>query len=303
MLIQELKSIITNKQYDGRFFIFVYKDSKFIAHQYIEKLITDFNFDINYKTEIDSTIITGSSIFGDLSEGVLRVFDVDTFDYNDFNLSSEKNLIIVCKKVSSQVLNMYSQFIVDIPKIESWQIKDFVYSVGEGLQESDLDSLIDLCNNDIYRLSMELDKLTIFPDSIRRDLLKQFMVDGVFNDLSDSTIFDFCSAILKKDTKKLAYIYSQLESMDVSPVGFVQILYQNIKDIIKIQLGVKPTPESTNIQRNRFFAIKYNNLNIFSGKQLISMFKILTDVDKKIKLGQLDVNDVIDYLIVSIFSC
>lgn len=301
MQIDEVKYIIENKKYSGQLLIFQYSDTKFIVRQYIEKLVLDFSFDLIYKDEIDNSIMTGPSLFGDIESNELRVFDVDEFNYNQ-NISKEKNLIVLCKKINDSIKSIYSDNIIIVPKLEDWQIKDFVYSVGDGIPESDLDMLINLCNNDIYRLNQELDKMLIFPNSLKQNIFKEFYKDGIFNDLVDSTIFDFCSSIIKKDISKLTYIYSQLDRMDISPLGFVSILYQNVKDIIKIQLGVKSTPESTGIAKNKFYAIKYNNLNKFNTKQLIQIFELLTDIDKKVKLGQLDVDDIIDYVIVSIFA-
>lgn len=301
MQIDDVKYIIENKKYSGQVFIFQYSDTKFIVKQYIEKLVLDFNLELNYNDEIDDKIITGISLFGDVNDNILRVYDINEFDYNG-NILNEKNLIILCKKIKDELKTIYSDNIIIVPKLENWQIKDFVYSVGDGIPESDLDKLIELCDSNIYRLTQELDKMLIFPNSLKQNIFKEFYKDGVFNDLSDATIFDFCSSIIKKDITKLTYIYSQLDRMDVNPLGFVSILYQNIKDIIKIQLGVKPTPESTGIAKNKFYAIKYNNLNKFNTKQLIQIFELLTDIDKQVKLGQLDVDNIIDYVIVSIFA-
>ena len=301
MQIDEVKYIIENKKYSGQVFIFQYSDTKFIVKQYIEKLVLDFNFELSYNDEIDDKIITGISLFGDVNDNILRVYDINEFDYSS-NLLNEKNLIILCKKIKDELKTIYSDNIITVPKLENWQIKDFVYSVGDGIPESDLDKLIELCDGNIYRLTQELDKMLIFPNSLKQNIFKEFYKDGVFNDLSDATIFDFCSSIIKKDITKLTYIYSQLDRMDINPLGFVSILYQNIKDIIKIQLGVKPTPESTGIAKNKFYAIKYNNLNKFNTKQLIQIFELLTDIDKQVKLGQLDVDNIIDYVIVSIFA-
>ena len=301
MQIDEVKYIIENKKYSGQVFIFQYSDTKFIVKQYIEKLVLDFNFELIYNDEIDDKIITGISLFGDVNDNILRVYDINEFDYNG-NILNEKNLIVLCKKIKDELKTIYSDNIIIVPKLENWQIKDFVYSVGDGIPESDLDKLIELCDSNMYRLTQELDKMLIFPNSLKQNIFKEFYKDGVFNDLSDATIFDFCSSIIKKDITKLTYIYSQLDRMDVNPLGFVSILYQNIKDIIKIQLGVKPTPESTGIAKNKFYAIKYNNLNKFNTKQLIQIFELLTDIDKQVKLGQLDVDNIIDYVIVSIFA-
>ena len=137
---------------------------------------------------------------------------------------------------------------------------------------------------------------------MRQSIFNRFVEDGVFNDLSDSTIFDLCEALLKKDAKKLQYVYSQINQMDVNPVGLISLLYQNVKNIIKIQLAKNPTPTSTDIPNNKFYAIKFNYLNKFTSKQLISIFEMLTELDKKIKLGNIDIDNIIDYIIVYIFS-
>ena len=103
MQITEVKNIILNKNYDGQFFIFQYIDSKFVAQQYVRKIINDFQFELIYKDEIDNSIKTFSSIFGESNNDYLRVFDVDELNILNYDIANEKNLIIICKKISEQI--------------------------------------------------------------------------------------------------------------------------------------------------------------------------------------------------------
>ena len=137
-------------------------------------LVLDFDFELSYNDEIDDKIITGVLLFGAVNDNVLRVYDINEFDYS-IDLSNEKNLIILCKKINQGLKKIYADNIISVPELEDWQIKDFVYSIGEGIPESDLDKLIDLCDNNIYRLTQELDKMLIFPNSLKQISLKNFI--------------------------------------------------------------------------------------------------------------------------------
>lgn len=303
MTLEELKNDVMNKNYSGCPVIFVYSDSKFVPIQYIDRIVQDNNYTIDYRYEIDNSIISMVDLFGqNLNEKYIRVFDVDSFEFNDSRLIDEKNIFIICKKIGDDVKSLYKQLIINVPKLEDWQIKDYVYSLVEGIKESDLNHLIQLCGNNIYRIESEIAKLSLFKADMRQKLYDEFRVDGVFSDLSDATIFDLADSILKRDTIKFISIYKQIDSIDVNPLGLVSVLYQSIKNIIKIQLVKNSTPESTDIAKNKFFAIKYNYVGKYNRNQLVQLFLFLTDVDKQIKTGKLDVNDLIDYIITFIFS-
>lgn len=303
MTLEQLKDAVQNNSYDGCLIILTYSDSKFIPVQYLNKIIQDKQWSLDYRYEIDNSIISVSDLFGMSSVSqCLRVFDVDIFDYSDSRLIEEKNLIIICKKVAEEVKRLFQNYIINIPKLEDWQIKDYVYSLLDGIKESDLDTFINLCGNNIYRIESEVAKIILFKSELRQKLFNEFQIDGVFSDLTDATVFDLADAILKKDVHELLYIYKQIDCMDVSPIGLVSILYQSVKNIIKIQLTKNSTPESVGIAKNKFFAIKYNYVGKYSRQQLINLFLTLTDIDKRIKTSQLDVEDIIDYLIVYVFS-
>ena len=76
---------------------------------------------------------------------------------------------------------------------------------------------------------------------------------------------------------------------------------KNIKNIINIQLDNKATAESLGMTTKQFNAIKYN-IGYFNKQSLIEIFNIITDIDYKLKSGQLPANLIIDYLMLNILS-
>ena len=209
---------------------------------------------------------------------------------------------IICKTIDKKSLEVFNNYIVELPKLEDWQIKDYVYSVAEGANEKSLDRLIDVCGNDIYRINQELNKIKIFTQQERNFTFDKFIEDGIFSDLSTYTIFDFSNAIVKRDRETLRKIYKEIDKIDIEPIGLVTVLLNNFRNIIKIQLANNPTAESCGMKPNQFWAIKHS-CGLYTKEQLLSIFNFLTEIDKKIKTGMIPVDSfLIDYIVINILT-
>lgn len=299
MKLEDLKSSIEDNKYDYNFLIFIDKDAEFLCEQYIFAIKNILNKDLNYVEDINQ-ILKSSSLFGDSESDCLDIVKVDTLDITDSKLFSKNNLIVVCKKISDDAKSFYDRYIVNFPKLENWQIKDYLYSICNGLDEKQLDYILNITNYNIYRLQTEIDRITLFDKNARSNIFKEFVDEGVLEDLSAYTIFNLTNAVLKKDKSIVGSIYRELKSMDVEPIGLLTILYNNFRNIIKIQLTNNATPESTNIPSKQFWAVKYN-CNVYTKQKLIEIFIMLTDLDRKIKTGEINTSLLIDYILVNIF--
>ena len=299
MKLEDLKSSIEANKYDYNFLIFIDKDSEFLSEQYIYAIKDILHKDLNYIEDINQ-VLKSSSLFGGYESDYLDIVKVDTFDTIDKRLFNKNNLIIVCKKISDEAKAFYNVYIVNFSKLENWQIKDYLYSMCDGLDDKQLEYILNITNNNIYRLQVEIDRITLFDKSVRSNIFKEFMGEGVLEDLSSYTIFNLTNAILKRDKSAVSNIYKELKSMDVEPIGLLTILYNNFRNIIKIQLTNNATPEGTNIPSKQFWAIKHN-CGIYTKQKLITIFIMLTDLDRKIKTGELNVSFLIDYILVNIF--
>lgn len=303
MDLKALKQSIENKQVHTNFLIFKYEDSDFLPKQYIDNIKNILKVEIEPLEDLTGVLACKNDIFGiSTVNNNLRVFYTDCFDIADSYLIKQENLIVVCKKLSDEANELFKDYIVVFPKLEAWQIKDYVYSLAEGVAENKLDNLIDICKNDIFRLNQELNKLKLFTEQERKYVYDKFVDDGIFDDLSEHNIFDFSNAIIKKDIKSLASLYKEIEKIDVEPLGLVTTLYNNLKNIIMIQLNPAATADSLGIASNRFWAIKKYSCGFYNKEQLLQSFYLITDIDRKLKTGEITNDLIVDYIVCHMLS-
>lgn len=303
MDIKVLKQELENKHVLSKFLIFKYSDTDFIPFQYIEEIKKITGKQAIIIEDLSTLVTKQKSLFINTNEDITNEIKIYITDKFETSLSlQDKFLYIICKSIEKSTKELYNNYIIEIPKLEDWQIKDFVYSIAEGVTKTQLDNLIEVCDNDIYRINNELEKITLFSESERKYTFNQFVQDGIFNDLSKYTIFDFSNAIIYKNKEMIKNIYNEFERIDIEPIGLVTILLNNIRNIIKVQLANSPTPETCGMKAGQFYAIK-KSCGLYTKKQLLQLFDLLTDIDRRIKLGEIPVNRfLIDYLIISIFS-
>ena len=125
--------------------------------------------------------------------------------------------------------------------------------------------------------------------------------ENAFSDVSDKTIFDFISALVKKDIVTLNKIYEDIDSIDIEDIGVVTLLYQNFKKYIHVWLSNNPTPENTGLSSKQIWAI--NKLpRVWSANDLVDIMILLTEMDYKLKTGAIPLDMFRDYLVVKLLS-
>lgn len=293
MDIQELKSKIENKTIDSKPIVFHIQDNNFIAKQYIEEISKIIKLDIVYIDNLDYTF----NLF-EVEQNYIQVYVCDTFETLP-ELLDKKYTYIICKKLINS--ESFEDLIVHVPKLENWQIIDYANSRCDGVDQSSLQELINNCNYNIYRLENELSKIYIFDKNKQQSIFNMMLEDNAFIDISKYKIFDFSNAIIKRDIKTIAAVFEKISSIDIEPIGLLTILVNQFRNIISIQLANNPTPESTGLKPNQFWAIKHS-CGLYNKDQLVKIYLFLTDIDRQIKTGDMPMNYLIDYLIVKVMS-
>lgn len=305
MTIQDLKAQIESGAVSHDLIIFKDTEGNFISNQYIRAIQKLRNQEIQYLDSPMELIQDSWSIFGDedtSGENTLRVIKTDSFVWTSSRISDLKDVIIVVSKFSDKAVEKQLEpWIVSVPKIEDWMLKDYVYSTTEGVAQKDLDWLINLCGKNRDRLQMELDKLTLFGVAERKYLFNDLIRDGAVDDLSSYSIFNFTNAITSKDLNMLMTIYKELDRVDVNEFGLLTILVKNFKNILMVQLTANPTPESTGIDGKQLYAIK-RIPRVYTPDQLVKIYQMLLDIDRQVKTGELPTDILIDYIVIKILS-
>lgn len=286
MVISDLKELIEQNRLDlNKSYIFLYKKDYFLCQQYINEL-SKYN-DVSYIDDVSQ--IGNKSIFTN-SINVLYLSEIKDFDFKNANTT-----IVVTQKVN----NVSNVEIITFPALLDWQIKDYVYSKLEGVNKKDLDWMISVCNNDLFRIDNEINKLCIFPESIRQQKFNNFLHDNIFSDLTDKNIFNFSNAIFNRDIDELSNIYKIIDYCDVEPLGLVTIIYNNLRKMIEI--GFSKNPESLGYKQSQIYAVKKLTSN-YSQDKILRAFDFICDIEYNLKKGFLPEYLIVDYVTLNILS-
>lgn len=297
--LNEVKTDLENNKNIDQFLIFYYEDTTdYIPVQYAKALARIRNSEILYVNELDE-INSSPDPFSEPTSN-LYVYKTDSLERIPAKYL-QNNLIIITPKLLKDVEKEYDEYILRIPKLEEWQIVDYIKTVSPGLTQDEMEWLVRTYKSNMYRVELEVDKLKPFSESARQYIFEDFYVDHVFETLSEYGIFDFTNAIQGKDLQTISNILSDINHIDIEPTGLITLLCANFKKLIKVWLNKNPTPENTGLKSNQIWAI--NRLSrTYTKEQLVKVFELVSDMERRLKTGEMPEELIIDYLTVKILS-
>lgn len=297
--LNEVKTDLENNKDIDQFLIFYYEDTTdYIPVQYAKALARIRNSEILYVNELDE-INSSPDPFSEPTSN-LYVYKTDSLERIPAKYL-QNNLIIITPKLLKDVEKEYDEYILRIPKLEEWQIVDYIKTVSPGLTQDEMEWLVRTYKSNMYRVELEVDKLKPFSENARQYIFEDFYVDHVFETLSEYGIFDFTNAIQGKDLRTISNILSDINHIDIEPTGLITLLCANFKKLIKVWLNKSPTPENTGLKSNQIWAI--NRLSrTYTKEQLVKVFELVSDMERRLKTGEMPEELIIDYLTVKILS-
>ena len=227
----------------------------------------------------------------------LIVFDTDKLDRLNANIFKYHNIIIVCDEIDKALKEEYNDYVVEFPELEKWHIEDYILSNCGGLNTEDATRIAALSNYDIYRVSNEVGKISIF-DPPQQKLICMDLLTEDFLDISNYDIFSLVNPIISHDYSKLTDVWKKVSTFDSDPMYLLSVLIGQYKTIINVLLYPNSTPDNCGISQKRFNAIKYYYKN-YTKKQLVETYSFLNDVDRQLKVGELSDISLLDYIIVN----
>lgn len=289
MTCRELKEAILKKAVDtGDCLFLVYEDSTFLARQYAKAIADGKGLTL---TRVDSSEeLPVEDAFG-TDDGNLYVLFADEVRKLD---GRHPNSIVICRKTSGDSVKM--------PKIEDWQVLDYMKTKCPGLSEDELMWLQQACGKDINRIEGETDKISMFPKERQTAMFESFMADGNYSGEGQGSSFDLVNAILRRDKGALLGILKRNGADGTDAIGLATLLRNGMRNVIKIQFNPSATPESTGMKDGQFKAVKYYNSGKYQNSALIDAYAFLTSIDAMLKRGELQMSNdrLIDYIICNV---
>lgn len=284
MDLQTLKQKIIDRTIDNTSIIFVYNDNTFLIHQYIEALAKILNKKIEYVSNLDAEL----SIF-ETKRDYLQVLFEDKLTEDQLPLT---DTVVVCKSIKDEVKTKYEKFIIEMPKLETWQLNDYVMCKCPGLSNEIANYLTTTCK-DVFRLDNELEKISLFPKDNQLEVFKELQQNGNLNDIDLSNIFTISTALIKKDVDNVK------DYATIEPFSLIGVLISNLRKIIDVVFG-KNSAENLGISQKQYNAIYYSYKNI-SVKRISYLLNFLSNIDSLIKSGELQLTGkkLLDYIVVN----
>lgn len=300
MTLPELKEALIKNQPINSVIIFKCEDEDFVPLSYIKQWAIIRSAQVKYINDLDE-IVNDSPFFDSQSlQEILYIYELDYLEGLDPYYKEKDNLFIICDRIKKEVLNDFKDLIVEVPKLENWQIKDYCSINYLGVTDEQLEWLISNCKGSIYRALNELDKLKSFPVDTRKSIFDDLRNNGQFEEAAGYTIFNLVDAIQSKDILKINEILDS--GLELNPIGLNTNLLNKFKSLIKVWLNPNPTELNTGLSSKQIWFLNNKVPKNYSRDQLIKIFNLLTSIDYKLKNGELSENLLNDYMLTQVLT-
>lgn len=296
MTTQELKKQIISNSLSDNFLVLQYTDNTFIIDQYVEAIAKNKNYNINKISSLSELVNSPLSIVFDFTLQ-LNILRVETFeevfdDYNQF-----VNCIVICKDIAKNIKDTLNSYVVEIPKLVDWQIKDYIKQQCIALEDDEIDWLYKAAKGDIFRIENEIDKIKLFTSTAQHRALNELRFEYNSDLIIPVDKFKLVDAILSQDKLTVMDYLLHKNYYDINIFGLIQLLIKKICQYLYVNYKSGVDLEKYGLSAKQVNAIKYHNN--YSESYLVTVLKFLTSIDQRVKLGQLDLDDssFIDYII------
>lgn len=243
MTLRDLKIAITQRTLSNNFLILKnaenpLKDSNasFLANQYLVEISKARNLEIEPVRSVYEPLQSTLSLL--LPEKKLHVVRVDVFEETSLDYSQFVDTVVICNKVDSKIAPVLTDFIVEIPKLESWHIEDYAKSLMPEVAPANLLWLTKATDHKIHRILNEIDKAKLFNQSEhdmilkalrnerQSDLYRNFDLEKEL-DIKDFSAQTVAQAILNKNMSQVSYLFlrQQFFAFDVNLLNYWLLKY------------------------------------------------------------------------------
>ena len=306
----------------------IYGVDKYLIDKEIDKIIK--------KNKIDNNSIIRYSLNEDSIDNILE--DANTFNLfsdtkliivNDANIFTSSNDILTDKIIN--YLNNYNdksylEFtllsdkidnrkkitkvmsdkgnVIDLNKkdVDTNYIISYLKDNGYQINMSDARMILNKVGNNLFSINNELDKLMLF--KLEDKVIDKNSIDLLINENIDSSLFALVDSITNKDKNKMLKLYHEclLESdpiMIINMLANKYILLYQVKRLIsdgysddKIAKELEVHPYPVKLARNMCYS--------YSVKEILDIILKLANLDKDIKLGNVNGEVGLEFLLLSI---
>ena len=222
---------------------------------------------------------------------------------------NEDNLLIITANKLDKKLKLYKEITkyteVITPEYNSIDIVKEILK-DYNIKNTDIDYIIELCDNDQIKIKNECEKLKIY--CIKEKTITKEQIDEIvvkkFGD-PQNLVFSFTRYIAENDKTNALNIYRELLNYGKHPLEIVSLIANQLRSLLKIKLleeqNYNKNQISEIINKKPFYVEKQQQLTrLYNLCDIRDLIKKLQDIDMKMKTTDLDYNMLIEMYIVNI---
>ena len=221
----------------------------------------------------------------------------------------EDNLLIIRVNKSDNKQNMYKklknlctveEIKVDIKKQIENKLKDYK------LEKRFIDYLLEYCNNDITKISNEIEKLKNYRLE-EKELTIKDIDDLVTKEYGDSKtlFFNFLEYVGKKDIENALKAYRELKNYDANDLGLLTSISNQVRMMYTVNIYERKNNSNDEIAKklnaNPYRIKKIREINsLYSPKEIRELMIKLEEIDLKSKSTDESTNSLIENFIINL---
>lgn len=296
--IKDIKNNIINKESIKLPLVFICLDDFFVAKTYIDAICENKNLHKMTISKLDDIREIEDNVFEDNNN--LYVYEAPD-ELLDFTSIQNTNTIVL-RKVDKDVDKLNIDYVL-FPKITNKMLEEYFKALVPGLSEEEVSWICSIAKYDVFRLNNEALKLSIFSKDEQHRIFEQMILENGYRDLTNSNIFDFTNALMKKDFPAMNKMLRQIEAVDIEGLGLVTILIRQYKNIVDVLMNSKAGLEKLKMSEKQINYIRYSYGKLSLDK-IVHMLKFLTGIDCKLKNGDLDIvsSQLVTYILGNVFE-
>ena len=200
--------------------------------------------------------------------------------YKTYDLS-----IVEFKRLNSSILSVYAHKEID-------------------LSDKNMNTLIDICENDYSRLFLEIDKIKHYAMAKSIDSDTAFTIllnDGNIYCPPHDAIFDFVDAVLRHQVSRVYNLLEESYATGEHKLALLSVLYSNTKQMLQVQSCPKDADVSATTGLTDWqIKCARNKIGFYKIGDLVYIMRIIQDTEKGIKQGRIEEDYAVDYVLANI---
>lgn len=223
--------------------------------------------------------------------------DLSLFENYLYNPNENCEFIIICPKKYYNPKNKYFTIIQSIGEVNNLLIEnledrkayalELLKQANLEIENKALDLLVSRCL-EITQLEKEIAKLILYNQKIDENVIKTMVSEPL-----EDNVFELSNALLKKDSKKVMKVYTDLKKQKVEPIQLISMLSNQLRLLIEVSIlkdKYRYDEDLAKILNVHPYRIKLarENTRKFTLTQIKKMLIDLAQLDIDIKKGSKD---------------